>query len=76
MDNARRELEQQFSQRQVEIKVFYSPDGSQALVESYNYGTESSAFIHYAYDAAAGLIDARNSTGHSWQEWRTAPFEA
>ncbi|TQJ62184.1 hypothetical protein FBY31_4579 [Arthrobacter sp. SLBN-100] len=76
VENARRELEQQFSQRQVEIKVFYSPDGSQALVESYNYSTEISAFIHYAYDAGAGLIDARNSTGHNWQEWRTAPFEA
>lgn len=76
VENARRELEQQFSQRQVEIKVFYSSGGSQALVESYNYGTEISAFIHYAYDAGTGLVDARNSTGHNWQEWQTAPFEA
>ena len=74
VEKARRELEKRFSQRQVEIKVFYSSDGSQALVESYDYGTEISAFIHYAYDD--GLIDARNSTGHSWHEWRTAPFEA
>lgn len=76
VENARRELEQQFSQRQVEIKVFYSPDGSQALVESFNYGTEISDFIHYACDPGARHIDARNSTGHSWKDWRTAPFEA
>lgn len=76
VENTLRELEQQFAQRQVEIKVFYSPDGLQALVESFNYGTEISAFIHYAYDPGTGHIDARNSTGHSWKGWRTAPLEA
>ncbi|MFF2317854.1 hypothetical protein ACFVTE_16470 [Arthrobacter sp. NPDC058097] len=76
VERARKDLERQSSQRQIEIEVFYSSDGAQALVESYHYGTEISDFIHYAYDPAAGQIAARNSSGHSWKDWQTAPFDA
>lgn len=73
VEKVRRELEGKFRAGRGEVNVFYRDDGLQALVETYDLGTELSAVRCYEYHPGLREFDVRTSGGIEWEEGPSLP---